>query len=188
MNIGVLALQGAVSEHVSALQKAMGKLDLRGSISEVRYASELGGLDGLVLPGGESTTLSLLLEKEGMFEGIKSVPKLFGTCAGLILLSSSVSGAVDEQKCLGLIDIDAGRNGYGRQLESFEASLETSLGKMEGVFIRAPVIERVGEGVDVLASHNGKPVAVQQGKRIATAFHPELSGSTLFHEHFLQME
>jgi 5'-phosphate synthase pdxT subunit len=188
MRVGVLALQGAVSEHVGYLGKAMGKLGIDGEVVEVRTNAGLEGLDGLVMPGGESTTLSLLMEKEGMFGKLGEVPKIFGTCAGAILLSRNILGPVNGQKSLGLIDIEISRNGYGRQLESFEAPLETRLGNLEGVFIRAPVIENVGEGVEVLATHDGKAVAVQQGKYVATTFHPELSGSTLFHEHFLKIK
>ncbi|MCP4647234.1 MAG: pyridoxal 5'-phosphate synthase glutaminase subunit PdxT [bacterium] len=188
MKVGVLALQGAVSEHVSYLEKVMGKLGVGGKVVEVRTNCELEGLDGLVMPGGESTTLSLLMEKEGMFETLRGVPKIFGTCAGAILLSKNILEPVNRQKSLGLLDVEISRNGYGRQLESFEAPLETKLGNVDGVFIRAPVIEGVGEGVRVLAEHNGKAVAVQQGNYLATTFHPELSGSTLFHEHFLKIE
>jgi 5'-phosphate synthase pdxT subunit len=188
MKVGVLALQGAVSEHVSYLEKAMGKLGIDGEVVEVRTNLELEGLDGLVMPGGESTTLSLLMEKEGMFGKLGEVPKIFGTCAGAIILSKNILEPVNGQKSLGLIDVEISRNGYGRQLESFEAPLETKLGNLEGVFIRAPVIEKVGEGVEVLATHKGKAVAVQQGNYVATTFHPELSGSTLFHEHFLKIE
>lgn len=187
MGVGVLALQGAVSEHVSALEKAMGKLGIEGKVAEVRGRGDLAGIDALVLPGGESTTLSLLMEREGMRGEIRKIPKLFGTCAGAILLANDVRGEANGQKSIGLMDLGILRNGYGRQLESFEAPLETTLGKINGVFIRAPVIERIGEGVEVLASCNGKIVAARQGKCIATTFHPELSGSTLFHEYFLKL-
>ncbi|MBD3397910.1 pyridoxal 5'-phosphate synthase glutaminase subunit PdxT [Candidatus Micrarchaeota archaeon] len=188
MNIGVLALQGAVSEHISCLKGAMEKLGIAENISLVREKEELGGLDGLIIPGGESTTHSLLLEKEGMVEGLGKIPKIFGTCAGAILISREIIGQANGQKSLGLIDMAISRNGYGRQLDSFQSPIESSLGKLDGVFIRAPVIERVGEKVEVLAEHRGKPVAVQQGKHVATTFHPELSGSTAFHEHFLRID
>lgn len=187
MKIGVLALQGAVSEHVGYLEKAKGKLGIDGEIVEVRTNCELSGLNGLVIPGGESTTLSLLMEKEGMFEKLKEVPKIFGTCAGAILLSENILEPVNRQKSVGLIDIEISRNEYGRQLESFESLLETKLGKINGVFIRAPVIGKVGEEVKVLATYGENPVAIQQEKYLATTFHPELSGSTLFHEHFLKL-
>ena len=188
MKVGVLALQGAVSEHSEYLEEAMGKLGIGGEVIEVRTNHELEGLEGLVMPGGESTTLSLLMEKEGLFGKLKEVPKIFGTCAGAILLSNDILEPVNGQKSLGLLDIGISRNGYGRQLESFEAPLETKLGNLEGVFIRAPVIEKIGGGVEVLASYGGKAIAVQQGSYLATTFHPELSGSTLFHEHFLKID
>ena len=136
---------------------------------------------------GESTTLSLLLDEEEMFGALGEVPKIFGTCAGAILLAREIEGVVDKQKCLGKIDMKISRNSYGRQLESFEAPLETSLGTINGVFIRAPGILEVGPEVEVLAEYGEKPVTVQQGKFMATAFHPELSGSTIFHEHFLKL-
>lgn len=168
-------------------------------IVEVRVGEDLEGLSGIVLPGGESTTLSLLMEKEGLFGGIARVPKIFGTCAGAILLAKEVEGGKNGQMSLGLMDISILRNGYGRQLESFEERIGVLIGEngggnasekveeIEGVFIRAPVIEKVGEGVEVLAECRGRPVAVRQGKCLATTFHPELGGSTLFHEYFLRM-
>jgi 5'-phosphate synthase pdxT subunit len=206
MRIGVLALQGAVSEHVAHLKGAMRKLGAsagngeggktgKGEVVEVRTRGELEELDGIVLPGGESTTLSLLMEKEGLFDGIAKVPKIFGTCAGAILLAKEVGGRKNGQRSLGLMDISVLRNGYGRQLESFEGRIGVSLGgggdkaveEMDAVFIRAPLIEKVGEGVEVLAECGGKPVAVRQGNYLATTFHPELSGSSVFHEYFLKM-
>ena len=187
MRYGVLALQGAVSEHVSALESAVGKLGISAEVLQVREREELKGLDGIILPGGESTTLSLLLEAEDMFGALGDVPKIFGTCAGAIFLAREIKGVVDDQKCLGLIDMEISRNSYGRQLESFEVPLETSLGKINGVFIRAPGILQIGAKVEVLAEHEGNPVAVQQGKFMATTFHPELSSSTSFHEYFLKL-
>ncbi len=190
MRIGVLALQGAVSEHVSCLEKAMEGIGIprdEREIVGVRVLGDLEGLEGIVLPGGESTTLSLLMEKEGLFSGIKTVPKIFGTCAGAILLAKEVVGAKNGQASLGLMDISVLRNGYGRQLESFVEGMDTKLGEISGVFIRAPLIERVGDGVEVLAECRGKPVAVREGKCLAATFHPELGGSTLFHEYFLRM-
>jgi len=187
MRYGVLALQGAVSEHVSTLEEAIKKLGISAEVLCVREKEELKGLDGIILPGGESTTLSLLLEAEDMFEELGNIPKILGTCAGAILLAREIEGVVDCQKCLGKIDMKISRNSYGRQLDSFEVPLETSLGKINGVFIRAPGILEIGPEVKVLAEYTGNPVAVQQGKFMATAFHPELSGSTVFHEHFLKL-
>jgi 5'-phosphate synthase pdxT subunit len=138
------------------------------------------------------------MEKEGLFGGIARVPKIFGTCAGAILLAKEVEGRKNGQQSLGLMDISVLRNGYGRQLESFEERIEVSLGgggeegnktveEMEGVFIRAPLVEEVGEGVEVLAECRGRPVALRQGKYLATTFHPELSGSVALHEYFLRV-
>ncbi len=187
MKVGVLALQGAVGEHTACLDEAMKKLGLCGEILEARNREEIKELDGLVLPGGESTALSLLIKKNVLSEDISGVGAIMGTCAGAVLLSKKISGGIEGQGTLGLLDIELLRNGYGRQLESFCAPLETAIGNIEGVFIRAPVIESVSGGVEVLAEHGGKPVGVQQGRHIATTFHPELSGSTLFHEHFLKL-
>jgi pyridoxal 5'-phosphate synthase pdxT subunit len=194
MRVGVLALQGAVSEHVSCLRKAMEKIGVPAGereIDEVRVKPDLEGLEAIVLPGGESTTLSLLMEEEGLFEAISAVPKIFGTCAGAILLAKEIVGAKNGQKSLGLMDISIVRNAYGRQLDSFEEGIGITLdgkeGEINAVFIRAPVIGKVGEGVEVLASCRGEPVAVRQGKYIAATFHPELSGDTLLHEYFLRL-
>ena len=187
MKAGVLALQGAVSEHVSCTKAAMENLGIKGGVAEARTAASLEGLDALIIPGGESTTLSLLMEKENLFPAIAKIPKIFGTCAGAILLAKEISGAANGQKTLGLIGMSIARNAYGRQLQSFEIPLETKIGKIEGVFIRAPLIESVNGNAEVLASYKGKPVAVKEGKYLATTFHPELSGSTLFHEHFLKL-
>ncbi len=184
---GVLALQGAVSEHVLSLETAMKKLGIDNEVIEIRDKKEFTGLEGIILPGGESSTISLLLEADEMFEALGRIPKIFGTCAGAILLSKKIEGSVDEQKCLGKIDMTISRNSYGRQLDSFEALLETGLGKIKGVFIRAPGIVEIGPEVTVLAEYKKKPIAVQQGKFMATTFHPELSGSTIFHEYFLKL-
>ena len=186
MKAGVLALQGAVSEHISCTRAAMEKLGISGEVSEVRTRNALEGLDAIILPGGESTTLSLLLEEGNMFEALAAVPKIFGTCAGAILLAKEVLGAKNGQKSLGLMGMKISRNAYGRQLDSFEAPLKTSIGELEGVFIRAPMIEDAN-GAEVLAFHAGKPIAARQGKYLATTFHPELSGSTIFHEYFLRL-
>ena len=187
MRYGVLALQGAVSEHVAALKLAAKKLGMKVEILQVRERNELGNLDGIILPGGESTTLSLLLEKNDMFGPLSRIPKIFGTCAGAILLARQISPVVDGQKCMGLIDMKIIRNAYGRQLNSFIAPIKTKLGDIEGVFIRAPGIVEVGPSVKVLGEHGEGIIAVQEGKHLAATFHPELSGSGLFHEHFLKL-
>ena len=181
MRIGVLSLQGAFAEHASLL----------GSIGveavEVRLPDHLAGLAGLVLPGGESTTMRKLIERWGLRQPIlelahEGVPML-GTCAGMILLASHISDG--DEPVFPLLDITVKRNAFGRQLDSFEAAVAVPvLGDtpVHGVFIRAPVVERVGEGVDVLARlDDGRVVAVRQRNAIATAFHPELSGDPRFH-------
>ena len=187
MAYGVLALQGAVAEHVAALQSAVEKLGVDTEVLEVRERDELSKLEGIILPGGESTTLSLLLEKEDMFGPLSRVPKIFGTCAGAILLAREITPVVDGQKCMNLIDMKITRNAYGSQLDSFEAPLKTKLGELKGVFIRAPGIEEIGSGVAVLGEYGEEIIAVQSGKYMATTFHPELSNSTVFHEHFVKL-
>ena len=145
-------------------------------------------LDALIIPGGESTTLYKLCEREGIFEALKKVPNIFGTCAGAIMLAKNIQDRISGQKTLELMDIEVERNAYGRQSESFEADIKTSLGDMHAVFIRAPRFTKLGKGVHVLAERDGEPIACEQtlGRKyyLALSFHPELT-TTLFHEHFL---
>jgi pyridoxal 5'-phosphate synthase pdxT subunit len=181
--IGVLALQGAFREHVTLLR------GLGADAVEVRTPEDLERCAGLVLPGGESTTIGKLLVSSGLDEALRTYPgPLLGTCAGMILLAREASDGLPEQLLLGLIDIVVRRNGYGRQLHSFEADveLESDPEPLHGVFIRAPRIERAGEGAHVFARLAGEPVAVEQGRALATSFHPELAGETRVHERFLQ--
>jgi pyridoxal 5'-phosphate synthase pdxT subunit len=185
--IGVLALQGDVEEHV-ALLEAMGV-----SVREVRLPAELSGLDGIVLPGGESTTLQLLIDAAGLHDELKAMIRsgapVLGTCAGMILLARQVLDGRPDQWSFGAIDLVVRRNAFGRQAESFEADLELEGiegGSMHAVFIRAPFVEQLGEGVEVLARIAGKDgqrrvVACRQGKVIVTAFHPELVGDPRIH-------
>ena len=188
--IGILALQGGVIEHLVATREAARKLKIKCEIIEVRTKKDLKGLDGLIIPGGESTVLSKLLEAEGMLAEMRKVRKIFGTCAGMILLAKKAEGRITGQKTLGLMDIEISRNAYGAQLESFEEDIRTGLGRINAVFIRAPRVKGIGKGVKVLAKLGREPVAVYQheakGNRhyLACAFHPELSG-TKFHELFL---
>ena len=185
--IGVLALQGAFREHVRALEACGVRTRL------VRLPHDLDGLDGLVIPGGESTTMTMLMERMGLLESIDravrgGLPTL-GTCAGMIVLSDRVSDGRDGQTVLGALDIGVRRNGYGRQVDSFEADLDVSGlegGPFPGVFIRAPMVEEVGTA-EVLAEHEGRPVAVRQGRVMALAFHPELSGDLRLHREFLRL-
>jgi 5'-phosphate synthase pdxT subunit len=181
MRIGVLALQGAFAEHVAVLRS------IGVEAVEVRLPEHLSEVDGLVLPGGESTTMRRLIDRWGLRQPIldlaaKGAP-LFGTCAGMIVLSRDIAG--DEEPVLPLLDVTVERNAFGRQLDSFETELPVPLlgdTPVHAVFIRAPVIERVGPDVDVLARlEDGRVVAVRERNVIATSFHPELAGETRFH-------
>jgi 5'-phosphate synthase pdxT subunit len=181
MRIGVLALQGAFREHLDTLA-SIGVEGVR-----VREPADLEGVSGLILPGGESTTMRQLIERWGMRQPIldlaASGAPLFGTCAGMIVLAAEIVGG--EPPILPLLDITVERNAFGRQLESFEAELPVPIlgdTSVHGVFIRAPIVERTGPGVDVLARlDDGRVVAVRERNVIATAFHPELAGETRFH-------
>jgi 5'-phosphate synthase pdxT subunit len=185
--IGVLALQGDVREHRAALE-ASGARTIG-----VRTAAELEAVDALAIPGGESTTLSRLIRAFGLEEPLRrrleaGLPCL-ATCAGMILLSRGILDGRPDQLALGILDLDVRRNGYGRQLYSFEAALEVpALGEppFPGVFIRAPVVERAGAGMRVLARHDGSPVALAQGPHLALTFHPEISGDDRFHRLFVE--
>lgn len=187
--IGVLALQGAFIEHKNVLNR------LGVQPVEVRLPEHLEGLDGLIIPGGESTTIGILAQKWGLLELLQAFARsgqpIWGTCAGMILLAKEVMDGVPGQPILGLMDITVRRNAFGRQMDSFEADLVVPvLGDppFHAVFIRAPVIERMGTSVDVLASlDDGTAVAVQQGNLLATAFHPELTRDDRFHRYFLKL-
>ena len=186
MRIGVLALQGDVREHINTLK------NLDCDAIEVRKASDLNGLDGLILPGGESTTISKLLDifalREPIIDFVKSGKAIFGTCAGMITLASKVMDSASGQQSLGVMDISVRRNAFGSQLDSFESDVEFSGKKINVAFIRAPIVESVGEDVEVLAKlSDGTVVAVRQRNMLATSFHPELTGETFVHEFFLQM-
>jgi pyridoxal 5'-phosphate synthase pdxT subunit len=184
--IGVLDMQGAVREHLEVLER------LGVPATSVRLPAELEEIDGLIMPGGESTTIGKLLERRGFDEALKrrageGMP-IFGTCAGLILLAKEIEGS--DQMRLGLMDIGVRRNAFGRQVESFEGDIPMPVigeAPVPAVFIRAPVVTEVGEGVDVLGEWEGQPVAVRQGQYLGAAFHPELTGDTRLHELFVQM-
>jgi len=186
VRIGVLALQGDVREHRHSLA------GVGVETREVRIPAHLEGVDGLVMPGGESTTLGKLLAKSGLDEAIAAFAgeggAVFGTCAGLILMAQSINGS--EQPRLGLMDVEVDRNAYGRQVESFEAGLEiAALGEQmfQGVFIRAPQIASVGREVEVLAQFGGRPVLVRQGRLLGAAFHPELTDDLRLHRYFVSL-
>ena len=184
LNIGILALQGAYDVHAAMLRQ------LGAHASLVRRPEQLGDLDALVIPGGESTTFLKHLERDGFFEVLASFVQsrpAFGTCAGCILLAKDVMNPA--QRSFGVLDISVERNAYGRQIDSTILSAPTSMpgGPLEMVFIRAPRITRVGSEVRVLGSRDGAPVLVEQGHLMAATFHPELSTDTRIHQHFIDL-
>jgi pyridoxal 5'-phosphate synthase pdxT subunit len=183
--VGLLALQGASELHGQLLER------LGVATLEVRSRAELDRVDGLVIPGGESTTISKLLEANDLYEPIRErldagMPAL-GTCAGMILLADEVLDGRPDQRSFGRIDLSVRRNGFGRQIDSFEADLDVAGfdHPLHAVFIRAPVVERVGPDVEVLARIDGRAVCCRQGPVLVTSFHPELAGDTGLHELFL---
>ncbi len=185
MRIGVLGIQGSVVEHATALRRLLGK----GNVAIVKRPEDLKGLDGLIIPGGESTTITLLMRKYAIDKAIaEEEPCIMGTCAGAILLAKEIEGM--DQFSLKLMDVKIERNAYGRQVDSFETDLEIPAvgGKVfRAIFIRAPVIKGVGKKAEVLASLNGEPVMVRQGKHLALTFHPELTDDARVHQYFLRM-
>jgi 5'-phosphate synthase pdxT subunit len=174
MTIGVLAVQGNFREHSAILRR------LGANVIEVRLPEQLDGLDGLVIPGGESTAIRRLMRLYGLDDAIRHFgAPVFGTCAGMILL---------DRAHLGLVDVDVQRNSYGRQLASFEADLDLGEGEpLRGVFIRAPRVTDAGPEVEVLASHDGVPVLLRQGRFLVASFHPELTEDTRVHAKFLEL-
>jgi 5'-phosphate synthase pdxT subunit len=185
--IGVLAMQGAFAEHIRALEACGAKTRV------VRSPADLEGLDGIVLPGGESTTMTMLMERVGLLGPLRGAIKgglpTLATCAGMIVLAREVVDGMAEQRGMGLLDISVRRNGYGRQVDSFEADLHIAglAGKsFPGVFIRSPVVESTGD-VEVIATHEGRAVAVRQGHILALCFHPELTKDLRLHREFVRM-
>jgi len=175
MKIGVLAVQGNFREHAAALER------LGADVVEVRLPEQLEGLDGLVIPGGESTAITRLMRLYGLEDAIRAfAAPVFGTCAGMILL---------DRAHLGLVDVEVDRNGYGRQVASFEADLDLAGDDepLRGVFIRAPRVLEHGSGVEVLATHAGEPVLLRQGRFLVASFHPELTDDPRVHERFLNL-
>jgi 5'-phosphate synthase pdxT subunit len=172
--VGVLAVQGNFREHAAMLRR------LGADAVEVRKPEQLDGLDGLVVPGGESTTFMRLMRLYGLDEAIRAFGRpILGTCAGMIVL---------DREHLGLVDLEVDRNAYGRQVASFEADLKLAgeEAPLRGVFIRAPRVRRVGDDVDVLAERDGEPVLVRDGRILVASFHPELTEDTRVHELFLE--
>jgi 5'-phosphate synthase pdxT subunit len=186
VKVGVLALQGAFREHIVTLEA------LGASAVAVRLPEQLGDVSGLIIPGGESTAIGKLMRTYGFYDAIRQQHgagmAVWGTCAGAILMAKEVLDALPDQEALGLMDIAIRRNAYGRQVDSFEADLDVrgvDDGPFRGVFIRAPWIESVGDGTEVLARHDGHIVAARQGDLMATTFHPELTGDPRVHRYFL---
>ncbi len=185
--IGVLALQGDFAEHAAMLAR------IGAGVREVRLPKDLAGISGLILPGGESTTLANLMDVYGLREPVRSLAKnglaMWGTCAGLIALASRVQGRAEP--IIGVLDVEVQRNAYGRQVDSFEADIAAPLvgeKPFHAVFIRAPVVTNMGPGVKALAAlPNGSPVAVRQEHLLGTTFHPELTDDVRFHRYFLKL-
>lgn len=187
MRVGILALQGAVTNHADAFTR------LGAETVFVKTPEHLDGIDALALPGGESTTMSMLLEKSQLFDPVHKLLEdglpAFGTCAGMILLASDVLDGRSDQRTFGVIDIAVRRNAWGRQVDSFEAHLPVpAVGAepFDAVFIRAPRVERVGDDVEVLASIDDEPVLCRSGSIVVASFHPELSGDLRIHQLFLE--
>ena len=187
MRIGLLALQGAFREHREAVAS------LGAETVDVRLPEHLRDLDGLIIPGGESTAISKLMTLYGMQKAIvdryREGMAIFGTCAGAILLSREIEGAVEGQTPLGLLDVTIRRNAYGRQIASFETTVPfkgVEGGGVRAVFIRAPRFDHIGPDVEVLSILDGEPVAVRQGRVLAVAFHPELTPDTGVHRYFME--
>ena len=187
--IGVLSFQGDVVEHLQASQSALDKLDFVGNIHVVRTYEEIKNLEGLIIPGGESTTLQTLCIRNGLWENMKRIQFIYGTCAGAIMLAKKVLHKTEGQQTLELMDLEIDRNAYGRQRSSFEKKIKTKLGDIDAVFIRSPKINNIGKNVKTIAQENGEVIACEQKVKdryyLVTCFHPELT-TTVFHEYFLK--
>ncbi|MBW4839053.1 MAG: pyridoxal 5'-phosphate synthase glutaminase subunit PdxT, partial [Paenibacillaceae bacterium] len=185
MRVGVLALQGAVAEHIRSLEKT------GVEVVTVKHAEQLAELDGLIIPGGESTTIGKLMRKYDFMEAIRDFSgqgkPVFGTCAGLIVMAKEIEGG--EEAHLGLMDIKVSRNAFGRQRESFETDLDVKGLEvpLRAVFIRAPLITGVGEGVEVLSTYKDEIVTARQGHLLVSSFHPELTDDFSLHTYFVEM-
>ena len=184
MEIGVLALQGDFREHIEMLKKC------NVDAVDVRLPQDLKDVDGLIIPGGESTTIGNLMQRNGLDKEIiknyKNGMAIYGTCAGAILLSKNISRSTQPR--LNLLDISVKRNDYGRQADSFETELNIEqIGKFNGIFIRAPVIERIGKGINILSRFSNNPVLIQGKNILASTFHPELTNDKRVHEYFIRI-
>lgn len=187
LKIGVLAYHGDVVEHVEASKQALKNLKISGDVIYVRTKKDLENLDALLIPGGESTVLHKLAEREGIFEEIKKIKNIFGTCAGTIMLAKNIQHKAESQKSLELMDITVDRNAYGRQTDSFEKIIDSKIGKINAIFIRAPKITKIGKNVAILAKDDNEILACEEHQDnnfyLACCFHPELI-TTKFHEYF----
>ncbi|MBQ9025524.1 MAG: pyridoxal 5'-phosphate synthase glutaminase subunit PdxT [Methanobrevibacter sp.] len=187
LKIGILNLQGAVSEHYTITEKAVENLKADVEVESVRYAKDVETCDGIIISGGESTVIGKLIHERGIDKVIKEnkIP-VFGTCAGMVLLSKKTDF---DQPLMGLMDIEVKRNTYGRQKDSFEAPIEILGQEYLGVFIRAPALksyDKSKEDIEVLSEYDGEIIAIKQGSNIAISFHPELTQDTLIHEYFIK--
>lgn len=187
VKIGILNLQGAVSEHYDITKKAVENMGIDAEVESVRYANEVADCDGIIISGGESTVIGKIIERRGIDDVIREnkIP-VFGTCAGMILLGKKTDF---DQPLLGLMDIVVGRNSYGRQKDSFESPITIFGEEFPGVFIRAPILEEYDKSKDditVLSEFDSEIIAIQQGHNIAMSFHPELTDDTRIHEYFIK--
>lgn len=197
MMVGVLGMQGDVEENISATRMALSKLGIKGTVKAVKTPEQISQVDGLIIPGGESTMIGQMSLVNGAIKTIKekiqSGMPVFGICAGLILLSKNAKDRVvgkTDQPLLDLLDVRVERNSFGRQKDSFEAEVSAQpigIPRIRGVFIRAPSIEDVGKGVEIVSKFNEKVVAVKQENILATAFHPELTHDVSLHKYFVGM-
>lgn len=192
MKVGVIGVQGAVSEHIEAAKKAMENLGVSGKVFWLKKPEQLESIDAIIIPGGESTTISRLMVKNGLFDKVRELGEnglpIMGTCAGLIMLAKEVDGAIEEQRFLELLEVKVNRNAYGRQVDSFEAPLRLTFDEEPflGVFIRAPRIVEVFGKAKPLAYYRDEVVGVEQDGLIGLTFHPELTDDTRLHEYFLR--
>ena len=197
LNIGVLAVQGDVAENITATKMAMEELGIEGIVSEIKYPEQISELDGMIIPGGESTVIGQLSLVNGSLKQIKekieSGMPILGICAGMILLSKRVKDRVMgdmDQPLLDMLDIKIERNTFGRQRDSFESEIsmeKIGIPKFHGVFIRAPSVVETGKNVDVISKFNEKIIAVKQGKILGTSFHPELTSDLSLHKYFINL-
>ncbi|ASI98314.1 pyridoxal 5'-phosphate synthase glutaminase subunit PdxT [Thermococcus celer] len=193
VKVGVVGLQGDVEEHIGAATKALKNLGVSGEVLWLRKPAQLEGVSAVIIPGGESTTISRLMVKNGLLDPLRKLGgeglPIMGTCAGLIMLSREVIGATPEQRFLGLLDVRVNRNAYGRQVDSFEAPVRLSFSDepFPGVFIRAPrIVETLSDEVRPIAWLGDRVVGVEEGNVIGLEFHPELTDDTRVHEYFLE--